>query len=303
MKIDRRGLLRLTLAAGGAVLASRPAGARAATGDPLSAGRWGMLVDTTLCVGCRHCEWACKRQHRLPSEPLARFADASVFERLRRPDAVSYTVVNRFTDPDNPGAPVYVKVQCMHCDQAACASACLVGALRKHENGPVLYDGSKCMGCRYCMVACPFQIPAYEYGNAFTPVVRKCTFCFEQVARDGDFPACCRICPQEVMTFGRRSDLLAAARERIKRDPGRYLPRIYGEHEVGGTDWLYLAGAPFEKLGLPSLGEQPVARLTESIQRGVFKFFLPPLALFALLGVLMWNSRDRPSRGSKPEKG
>jgi formate dehydrogenase iron-sulfur subunit len=291
--IDRRGFFKLALTAGGGALLSRPGGVRAAETARADPERWGMLVDTTLCVGCRLCEWACKKQNQLPHGSIFSFGDASVFDRLRRPDAVSYTVVNRFPAGGKSKSPVYVKVQCMHCEEAACVSACLVGAMRKTREGPVLYDPSKCMGCRYCMVACPFQIPAYEYTNAFTPAVRKCTFCFERVVREHDFPACCKVCPREALTFGRRADLLAAARERIAKAPDRYLPRIYGEREVGGTDWLYLTGASFESLGFPALGDRPVTRVTESVQHAVFKYGLPPLALYALLGGLMWTLRKR----------
>ena len=297
MPIDRRDFFRLVLAISGGTLLGSPRLARPSSAAMLDSKRWGMLVDTTLCVGCRLCEWACKEENGFPTEPLSNAGDATVFAGLRRPDASSYTVVNRFTSPQKPESPVYVKVQCMHCEQAACVSACLVGALRKNREGPVRYDPSKCMGCRYCMVACPFQIPAYEYSNAFTPAVRKCTFCFERVVAQNDFPACCQVCPQEALTFGRRVDLLQAARERIGHAPGRYLPRIYGENEVGGTSWLYLAAVPFEELGFPILGTTPVARLNESVQHAVFKYFAPPLALYALLGGLMWRFKNR----RKPE--
>ena len=293
MRIDRRELLKLTLAAGGATLLGSPSRAGASTGSVLNPDRWGMLVDTTLCVGCRHCEWACKRQNKLPSDPLSTFSDTKVFEKMRRPDATSYTVVNRFENPENPDNAVFVKVQCMHCDHAACASACLVGALQKTKQGPVVYDGWKCMGCRYCMVACPFQIPAYEYFNPLTPVVRKCTFCFERVSQRGDFPACCKICPEEVMTFGKRSDLLKAARVRMEKNPDRYVPKIYGENEVGGTGWLYLAGVPFEKLGFLKLGETPVTALNEKVQHSIFKHWVPPIALYSVLGALMWTFKNK----------
>lgn len=293
MGMNRRNMLKLVLAGGGAKLLAAPAKAWSSPRAQLDPDRWGMLVDTTRCIGCRHCEWACKKQNGLPSAPLPQFSDPSVFNSLRRPDATSYTVVNRFTRPGDPDRPVYAKVQCMHCDYAACVSACLVGAFHKEKGGSVQYTAWKCMGCRYCMVACPFQIPAYEYFNAFTPVVRKCTFCFERVSREGKFPACAHICPEEVMTFGRREDLLRAARERVAKHPDRYLPHIYGEHEVGGTGWLYLAAVPFEQLGLPVLGHTPVTRLNETVQHSIFKYFIPPIALYGFLGAMMWMHRDK----------
>jgi len=280
---------------------NRPFRAAAAGNPALDPDRWGMLVDTTLCIGCRHCEWACRKANGLPEVPVSSLSEPSVFDQMRRPDSASYTVVNRFVHPDKPDRFIYVKFQCMHCDYPACASACLVGAFRKEPQGPVRYDAAKCMGCRYCMIACPFQIPAYEYDNPFTPVVRKCTFCFERVLERGGQPACAAICPQEVMIFGRRAGLLQAARDRIAKHPDRYVSRIYGEEEVGGTAWMYLAEAPFEKLGLLTLGSQPVIRLTESVQHALFKHFIPPAGLYALLGALMWVFRERNQEGSRTE--
>ena len=293
MGIKRRDFMKLAFAGGGSAYLSRPGSADAFSRQELSEERWGMLVDTPLCIGCRRCEWACKRQNNLPHGPLSDFDDKSVFEKMRRPDAYSYTVVNRFPDPDDPDNPVYVKVQCMHCENAACQSACLVGAFKKSKQGAVRYDAWKCMGCRYCMVACPFQIPAYEYENALTPVVSKCTFCYELVMKEGKQPACAAICPKEVMTFGTRSQILEVARKKIERKPKRYLPHIYGEHEVGGGAWVYLTSVPFDKLGLLRLGDTPVNKLNETIQHSIFNHFIPPIALFGLLGALMWTFKDR----------
>jgi formate dehydrogenase iron-sulfur subunit len=139
----------------------------------------------------------------------------------------------------------------MHCDEPACASACFVKALRKTKEGPVVYDSSVCVGCRYCMVACPFDIPAYEYHNVLTPKVRKCTMCWATRTSLGRKPACVEACPKEVMTFGKRSDLIKLAYDKIQADPARYERHLYGEHEVGGTCWMFLSGVPFEKIGLP----------------------------------------------------
>jgi ferredoxin len=174
----------------------------------------------------------------------------------------------------------------MHCSDPSCVSACIVGALTKQENGAVIYDAAKCIGCRYCMVACPFQVPAYEYMNAFTPQVRKCTFCYQYVKKGG-LPACAQVCPREVMTFGKRKDLLRLARWKMKNNPGRYVNHIFGEHEVGGTSWLYLASEPFETIGFPKVGVKAPPRLTESIQHGLFQYFAAPIILFATLGGIM----------------
>jgi formate dehydrogenase iron-sulfur subunit len=140
-----------------------------------------------------------------------------------------------------------VKRQCMHCVEPACASACPVRALDKQATGPVAYDGSKCMGCRYCMVACPFSVPKYEYSKAI-PVVRKCTFCSGRQA-EGKEPACVGVCPSGALTYGKRGVLVEEARRRVYGNPDKYLPHIYGEHEAGGTNWMYVSDLSFEKLG------------------------------------------------------
>ena len=146
------------------------------------------------------------------------------------------------------------------------------------------------------MVACPFQIPAYEYFNALTPVVRKCTFCFERVDKEGVPPACASICPQGVLTFSKRSAVLKAAKERMAKHPDRYHSHIYGEHEVGGTSWLYLSSVPFDKIGFLNLRDQPVTHLNETVQHSIFKHFIPPLALYGFLGALMWTFREKENK-------
>ncbi len=285
------------VAAGGALGAltglSIPRGANAST--PRRAANpdaYGVLTDLSQCIGCRKCEWACNAANNLPQQSLESFEDKSVFAVARRPDANRFTVVNE-CPATNGGKPTWVKVQCMHCQDPACASACIVSAFKKQENGAVTYNAWRCMGCRYCMVACPFQIPAYEYENALNPTIRKCTLCFERIANEGKAPACVEICPPQCLTFGKRSDLLALAHERLARHSDRYVDHVYGEHEVGGTSWLYISHRPFEELGLPKLPDAAPPRLTESIQHGVFKNFFPPAALFTVLGTASWLFRPR----------
>ncbi|MCK5544904.1 MAG: 4Fe-4S dicluster domain-containing protein, partial [Desulfobulbaceae bacterium] len=146
---------------------------------------YGVLTDLTKCVGCRQCEWACNEENKLrPSEPVESLEDQSIFDKFRRPDDERYTVVNRYKGKGLGGSDMFVKVQCMHCDYPPCVSACLVGALKKDPWGPVTYDAWKCIGCRYCMQACPWQIPAYEYNNLVTPRVMKCTMCFSRTTTE-----------------------------------------------------------------------------------------------------------------------
>jgi Fe-S-cluster-containing dehydrogenase component len=250
-----------------------------------------MLMDITECIGCRKCEFACSQTNHLSDKTLKDFEDLSVYEKNRRMQADAFTVVNRFPNGENPEKPISVKIQCMHCLQPACASACIVGALELTASGAVVYDAWKCLGCRYCMVACPFQVPTYEYDDPLTPRVRKCTFCHERLV-EGKIPACAEMCPPMALTFGKRSELLALAHQKIENHPGRYVNRVYGETEVGGTSWLYLAPKAFEELGFLNLESGSMPALTEPIQHAIFKFGIPPLMLYGLLGAVMWAYRN-----------
>lgn len=291
-KQNRRDFFKTSalLGAGITGLASTPA--KAAPKNILSEDRMGVLVDTTVCVGCRNCEWACKGAHDIPAGNIDDYSDRSVYKKMRRPDDKALTVVNEYTNPKKSTLPFDVKVQCMHCDHPACVSACIVGAFSKIENGTVLWDTDMCIGCRYCMVACPFQIPAFEYEEALIPDIKKCDFCFDRTVNN-NLPACIDICPVEALTYGPRNELIKIARERIKRNPERYIDHIYGEHEVGGTSWLYLGGVEFDKLDFPKLQNNPAPGVSESIQHGIFAYFVPPVSLYALLGGLMWITKKR----------
>ena len=228
----------------------------------------GVLFDNTRCIGCRKCEEGCNKVNELPI-PDRPFDDLSVLENWRRTTAKSYTVVNRYENAGSPNAPVYRKDQCNHCLEPACASACFVRAFTKNQNGAVTYDASVCVGCRYCMIACPFEIPTYEYDNAITPRVMKCTMCYPRISK-GLLPGCVEACPTEALTYGKRLDLLRIGRERIRRFPERYVDHIYGEHEMGGTSWLYISGVPFREIGMrEDLGNTPAPKLTSGALSGV----------------------------------
>ncbi len=304
MGISRRNFFKI-LSVAGAATATAGTPARAWESQaPTEA--YGCLVDLTRCIGCRKCEQACNEVNKLPP-PDRSFEDLTVLDRKRRPDEKTFTVVNRYysgmIDERDQLIPTFVKLQCMHCQDPACASACIVGALSKQENGAVNYDVTKCIGCRYCMVACPFEIPAYEYHDPITPRVMKCTFCYERVAREGKLPGCAEICPVEAITFGRRDTLVKVARERIKENPGRYVDHIYGEHEAGGTSWMYLSAQPFEKLGFVALPDHPMPRLAETIQHSLYTYLWSPIVLFGMLSGIMWAFRGKGERQEDHEGG
>jgi len=207
---------------------------------------FGVLHDTSRCIGCRKCEEACNQVNHLPT-PDRPFDDLAVLESPRRTSADAFTIVNRFEQKDAPGT--FAKNQCNHCLEPACASACFVKALKKDQTGAVVYDASLCVGCRYCMVACPFNIPAYEYDEPLSPRIKKCHLCQFRI-KDGLLPGCVEGCPTEALTFGERDQLLKIARRRIDKYPGRYIDHIYGENEMGGTSWLYLSPRPFNQIGM-----------------------------------------------------
>jgi formate dehydrogenase iron-sulfur subunit len=248
MKLSRRGFLRVAGITGSAALVG-PGPARAQSDKPLD--RTGenesaMLVDTTLCAGCRACEAACSEANGLPPPGT----DEQVVKLGRRETGPEqFTVVNQATAPGRDGSDRFAKRQCMRC-----ASACPVRALDKTPEGPVIYRGERCMGCRYCMVACPFEIPKYQYEKAI-PLVRKCTFCAGRQA-EGKRPACAEACPTGALSFGKRGSLLELAKGRVYRNPEKYVHHVYGEHEAGGRDWMYITGISFEQLGMKKVRDE-----------------------------------------------
>ena len=302
MNVDRREFLKTAGRVGvsASIINTMAGQAVASEHSPSTEDAMGVLVDLTKCNGCRQCEAACQEVAGFEVPTKEELLDESVFAERRHPGPRSYTTVNRFRGRGSGvgDAPVCVKANCLHCLEPACVSACLVGALRKQPNGAVTYDAWKCMGCRYCMVACPFDIPTYEYDNVFTPQVRKCTFCSDEGnPHKGGTPACVLACPKQCLIYGKRSELLARAHEKIAKHPDVYIDHVYGEHEAGGTAWLYLSSVPFEQVDFLKVDPQAPPRLSESIQHGVFKYFMPPVAWCGILGLAMWLTRPESGKG------
>jgi formate dehydrogenase iron-sulfur subunit len=295
--VDRRGFLKKSAAS----LSLTFLTAQRVFAESFSArsDRHGVLVDMTRCIGCRRCEASCNIINKLPA-PGIPFADKSVFEKKRKLDARTYTIVNRYSNAQRLGEPVYRKSQCMHCDEPACVSACLVGALKKTPQGPVIWEEKKCIGCRYCMNACPFYVPAYEFNNAFTPKIQKCFMCYSQRIVKGNVPGCVEVCPVEALTFGKRNDVVKVARERIKTHADKYVESIYGEHEAGGTSWVYIGPMAFEKVDLPmDIGTTPLPAHTRdflALVPLVLAVWPPLLGAFYLL-----CKRNRKQEHQEPE--
>jgi formate dehydrogenase iron-sulfur subunit len=208
--------------------------------------RAAILTDVTKCIGCQECVRACKLANGLGPELPHRWNLADGLS------ARSWTSV-----VEGPRGS-FVRKQCRHCLQPACVSACPVAALRQTDSGAVIYDRERCMGCRYCMMACPFGVPRYEWDQP-VPYVRKCTLCLQRL-RAGQRPACTEACPTKATVFGDRGRLIEEAHRRIRERPELYWPKVWGEEEVGGTSVLYvapvdltavLAGRPLEEAPLP----------------------------------------------------
>jgi formate dehydrogenase iron-sulfur subunit len=193
-----------------------------------------VLYDNVLCVGCRLCEAACSEKWKLPyTDQIA---------ETEKTSAQKLTTVTTHGEK-------FSRKLCMHCIDPACASVCPVAAFEKTAAGPVVYHAEKCMGCRYCLMACPFQVPSYEW-NERLPLVKKCDMCAERVSFGG-VTHCSEACPFEATITGERDEVIAIAKQRMEASPGEYHPAIYGMEEVGGTCVLMIGSEPFEKLNMP----------------------------------------------------
>ncbi len=252
MSLNRREFIQLVgLGVGSALLSPQIV---LASGGTDAENGIAMLYDATKCTGCRACQNACKKWNGNPAE----LDPTGLYDAPLELSADTWTLIQLY---DGGGERSFVKRQCMHCLNPACVSACPVHALNKTPEGPVTYDPTRCIGCRYCMVACPFSVPRFEWDEVL-PRVTKCTFCSDRLAA-GDGPACAEACPVGAIIWGTRGKLLAEAKQRLADNPGEYEDYIYGEKDGGGTSVLYLSHVPFDKLGFPELDSEPVSDLSE----------------------------------------
>jgi len=281
--LTRRGFLAeasrmAAVAAPAAMTAEEHAGANAGE-------QHAVLFDSTRCIGCRSCELACNEANELGRTTEEIFAGAGA-EDASALAANTFTYVTRH---EVAGQAVFGKVQCMHCLEPACASSCPVGALEKTAEGPVVWHGDLCLGCRYCMVACPFLVPRFEW-NSLNPRIRKCEMCATRQA-EGERPACVAACPTGALQSGTRDELLQEARRRIREQPRQYVHHIYGEREAGGTNLLHLAGQPFDLLGYRTdLSDRSYRSYTRPAMRTI-PYVVNGLGL--ALGVVAWVSHRR----------
>jgi Fe-S-cluster-containing dehydrogenase component len=315
MSISRRDLLKGAVVVGAtAVVAGDAEGREAVEHRPDAVG---MLFDATLCVGCRACQTACKASNKLPPDKVS--ANGGVYDAPTDLNGTTKNIIKVFPAGDRD---VYMKQQCMHCVDPSCVSVCMMGALHKEGEGKrdlggekkgtgvVMYDKGLCVGCRYCQIGCAFNVPKFEWEEPL-PLIVKCELCRHRrdPAKTGPLavanPACCEVCPREAVIYGKREELLAAAKRRLAADPKRYNGHVYGEKEGGGTQVLYLApaGVTFKQLGLPELGEESQAHFSESVSHAPYLHGVTPIALYAAAAFVINRNKKKEEAAEHAKEG
>jgi len=238
----------------------------------------GILVDVTRCTGCEQCVAACIQYNGTDPE-------RAELDRWKSPDGLSS---DRLSTVVQAADGRFARKSCMHCLEPSCVSACLVGGITKSAEGPVIYDPDKCIGCRYCMIACPFHIPRYEWDKT-VPLMKKCDMCFER-QQANQKPACVEACPNQALLFGERKSLLKLAHQRIGSGHSQYEQHVWGEKEFGGTSVLYISDVDLAALDWPEAFPDPIPELTESLIEGTP--FIGLGVAYSLLGI-NWVIRRR----------
>ncbi len=306
MELNRRDLLKklsagtAAAAAGGAVSVAALGGiAHAEEPAQAPAEAVGLLYDATRCIGCQSCVVACTKANGLEPDnrrdPLHQ-APTDLNSRTK-------TIIKLYKPAKAGEEFSYVKQQCMHCVDPACVAACMFGGLKKDaKSGIVTWTGKYCVGCRYCEIACPYHVPKFRW-EGFNPEIVKCELCKERLAK-GQEPACTSVCPRKAVIFGPRKQLLDEAKSRIAANPGKYYQdRVFGEHEGGGTQVLYLAHVDFENLGLPALGDESVPQKYLKWQHRLYSYLIVPIGLYAtLVGTISKNWKHHQEHAEIEEK-
>ncbi|MCF8105080.1 MAG: hydrogenase 2 operon protein HybA [Desulfohalobiaceae bacterium] len=304
MSIKRRDFLKTAAGSSLALAAGIRSGPAEAKEQRLSPEAVGILYDSNLCIGCQACMTACKQANDMPVEP------GDQEDIWDRPLDLSATTLNIIKMYDGGETPAFVKRQCLHCLEPACVTACPVSALEKDQRtGVVTYDKKACIGCRYCQIVCPYNVPKFEWDDPF-PQIRKCQFC-DHLFDQGRYSACCESCPTGASLFGPFRDLKQEAERRLQMEPGRYyefpvnhigtgktqthkaepyVREIYGAEELGGTQVLLLSGVDFTKLGLPKVRNKSYVSDVESISSTLYSYMLLPAAVFG--GLLYVSKRN-----------
>ena len=304
MEITRRELFHkvttggVAIAASGGISAALTGVAQAEETPQVPPNAVGMLYDATLCIGCQTCVVACTKANGLTPDNRRDPLHQTPTDLNNH----TKTIIKLYKEADGKEFS-FVKQQCMHCVDPACVAACMFGGLKKNKDtGIVSWNGKYCVGCRYCEVACPYNVPKFRW-EGFNPEIVKCEFCKERLAK-GQEPACTTVCPRKAVIFGKREELLKEAKSRIAANPGKYFEdRVFGEHEGGGTQVLYLARVPFNKLGLPEPGDESIPQKYLKWQKRLYSYLVLPAGLYAVLaGTIRKNWKDHEEHMEEEEK-
>lgn len=286
MSINRRNFFKVVGVTGLTVIGLKAAGNDSKAADDTEF--HGVLYDSFACVGCRNCENTCAEAHNFPLPQ-----DELVAGITRKTSETQRCVINAYSTPNGEA---YMRTQCMHCNEPACVAACLTKAMYKTKEGPVIWRENKCMGCRYCMVSCPFDVPKFEYHSA-NPKIQKCDMCYDRII-EGKIPACVENCGVALF-YGTRRELIAEARKRIVENPGVYVDKVYGETVAGGTGCLYLSSVPVNELGMKTdLQNSSYPALTKGFLYSVPSVFV--LVPTLLLGISK-ATKNKPEKNEEDE--
>jgi Fe-S-cluster-containing dehydrogenase component len=312
-------------AAGAAATAPLCSQAEARGNATMPEGALGLLYDGTLCIGCRACITACKESNGMPAERTTLDA-GNYWDAPLDISGKTLNVIKAYRDGTGAHKDevkdgfAFTKVSCMHCVDPSCVSACPVSAMTKdHKTGIVHYNADACIGCRYCVAACPFGVPRFQYDTPI-PKIAKCTLC-EHRLPEGRYAACAEVCPTGATLFGPVKELKAEVARRKSLPPGstteiprgkigsdnayagkvgKYVDRVYGEKEIGGTQVLHLSGVPFELLNKPPLPDVAPASVAETLQHTIYRGMIAPAVfLTGLAAVAFRNMRKTDPEGDK----
>jgi len=328
MSMDRRQFLKGVLAGGAVAATAVPAPAEARDNLTMPPKALGLLYDSTLCIGCKACVSACKESNGLPAEFST---EDQLWDTPLDISGKTKNIIKMYKDgtgekkDSEKDGYAFMKVSCLHCVDPSCVSACPVSAMKKDPvTGVVSYDPGDCIGCRYCVVACPFGVPRFEYDKAFPKIV-KCELCNHLDSPDNktrfQYSACAQVCPTGATIFGPTADLMAEAKRRLALKPGAeytvpqgrvdskdrqmaraasYVQQVYGEKELGGTQVLKIAAVPMEKLGMPALPERSFASVSETMQHSLYGYLITPVIVLGGLAVAAKRSmRDDESENQE----
>ena len=205
-----------------------------------------MLYDVSKCVGCRACQAACRRWNKLPPEPIGY---GGIYDNPDDLSGRTWTLI-KFREFGENGEKEWFfrKYQCMHCTDASCEAVCPTGAI-SHQGEAVIINQEWCIGCGYCVQACPFGVPHKDEDEG---TARKCTFCIDRITQELK-PACVEACPAGAIIYGDRAKLIAEGKRRaqILIASGKEKAYLYGETELGGLSVMYVLPEPAAVFGLP----------------------------------------------------